>query len=189
MAIYRAQIGFPIDSAFPRDIVTINPHYQGDNAQALADQLKANLMASAEVGASGIFRVKIYDAEKAPPSYPIAEASNGVGFMATNSPREMALCLSFYSTYNRPSYRGRLYIPVHFMAPPYGLRPTPAQQQHAMNFADILGKNLPLQHTWSVWSPKLKRAWTINHTWVDDEWDTVRSRGLKAENRMVGTIP
>jgi len=29
----------------------------------------------------------------------------------------------------------------------------------------------------------------IEHMWVDDEWDTVRSRGLKASNRRTATVP
>src|SRR3954466_10470065 len=124
MAVFRAQISFQLDTAFPRDAVTITPHYQGDNAQALADALKTNLMAHSLVGAAGLpFKVRVYDAEKPPPSYPLASSANGTGFVPSSHPREIALCLSYYSTWNRPSYRGRLYIPGHLIGSQMALRP------------------------------------------------------------------
>jgi hypothetical protein len=190
MAVFRAQISFQLDTAFPRDAVTITPHYQGDNAQALADALKTNLMAHSLVGAAGLpFKVRVYDAEKPPPSYPLASSANGTGFVPSSHPREIALCLSYYSTWNRPSYRGRLYIPGHLIGSQMALRPTASQITAGLAWANTLGKGLPAQHTWSVWSKKLQRAFTISDVWVDDEWDTVRSRGLRGETRQVATLP
>jgi hypothetical protein len=189
MAIYRAQIGFPFDSALPRDVVTINPHYFGDNAQALADALKANLIANVQVGATVPFTIKIYDAQKAPPSYPLATVTQLTGQTTTNVPHELALCLSYYSTFNRPSYRGRLYIPAHFVGGAMSLRPTTTQRSNAGSFANTLGKNLPSQHNWVVYSPKLGQSNGVSNWWVDDEWDVMRSRGLKATTRTTGTIP
>jgi len=189
MAIYRAQIAFPFDSAFPRDVVTINPHFIGDNAQAVADALKANMIASVHVGASLPFSIKIYDAKKAPPSYPIAQASNGTGFLTTDKPREVGLCLSFYSTFNRPSYRGRLYIPGAIIGGAQALRPTGSQRQAAGDWAAILGVGLPAQHTWAVYSRKLGVANTISDWFVDDEWDIQRKRGMRPTTRLTGKLP
>ncbi len=189
MAIYRAQIGFALDSALPRDVMTINPHYFGDNALGLANALKANLIAQVEVGPTVPFVIKIYDAQKAPPSYPLATVTNGSGSVATNVPRELALCLSYYSTNNRPSYRGRLYIPAHFVGGAMSLRPTSTQMGKALAFAQSLGKNLPAQHNWVVYSKKLGQSNGVSNTWVDDEWDVMRSRGLKSTTRQSGVIP
>ena len=189
MAIYRAQISFPFDSGFPRDAVTINPHYFGDNAQGLADALKAGLLAFADVGPTVPFGIKVYDAEKPPPSYPLGQATNGTGFTSTNSLREAALCLSYYSTWNRPSYRGRVFIPGHFIGGALGLRPTPTQQGKAGGWANVLGKNLPSGHNWVVYSPKLGQSNGVSNWFVDDEWDIMRSRGLKPTTRITGTIP
>jgi len=189
LAIYRAQIGFSLDSALPRDVVTINPHYFGDNAAGLANALKANLIAQVEVGPTVPFTIKIYDAQKAPPSYPLATVTNGTGFATTNVPREIALCLSYYSTNNRPSYRGRLYIPAHFVGGAMSLRPTATQQSKALAFSQSLGKNLPAQHNWVVWSKKLGQSNGVSNYWCDDEWDVVRSRGLKSTTRVSGTLP
>jgi hypothetical protein len=189
MAIYRAQIGFPMDTAFPRDVVTMNPHYFGDNAQGLADALAVNLNNIVEVGPTVPFTIKIYDAQKAPPSYPLAEKHVGTGFTVTSHPREVSLCLSYYSSFNRPSYRGRVYVPAHFLGGTFGLRPTATQIGHAANFATAFGRNLPAQHNWVVYSRKLDQSNGVSHYYVDDEWDIVRSRGMRSTTREAGTIP
>lgn len=188
MAVYRVQIGFQLDSALPKDLVTINPHYHGDNPQALGDALKTNLIARGAVGATFPFSVKVYDALKAPPSYPLYTTTNGTGFYPTARPREVALCLSYYSTYNRVSYRGRLYIPGCFIAGNQDVRPSPAQMAECLSWKNTLGKGLPSAHNWVVYSPKLGQDNGVSHVWVDDEWDTVRSRGLKGITRQLETL-
>jgi hypothetical protein len=189
MAIYRAQIGFPVDSVLPKDVVTLNPHYVGDSPQALADGLKANLIANAQIANTRPFIIKIYDAQKAPPSYPLATATNGTGNSTSAMPREVALCLSFYATWNRPSFRGRLYIPAFFTGGTLNQRPTTPQITNCLGFKDTFGKSLPSGHFWAVYSPKLDSAAQINNVWVDDEWDTVRSRGLRSTTRQTATLP
>ena len=190
MAIYRAQISFQLDSLLPRDAVTINPHFFGDNPGGLANALKNNLISNANVAQAFPFHIKIYDATKAPPSFPLAEAQNGTGSPSTSVPRELALCLSYYSTWNRPSYRGRLYIPGVFCgAQAPTLRPTTTMMGKAMSFAQTLSQNLPASHNWVVYSKKLGQSNGVTNYWVDDEWDIVRSRGLRGTTRNVGTIP
>lgn len=189
MANYRAQISFQMNSALPRDAMTINPHYFGDDAVALADRLKANLIAASQVGAAAPFTVKVYDAEKAPPSYPLALATNGTGFLTPGIPSELALCLSYYSTWNRPGYRGRLYIPAHFIGGALALRPSSTQRTAAGQWATVLTSGLPAGHNWIVWSRKQLKGYGVTNWWVDDEWDVMRSRGLKATTRTLGTVP
>lgn len=188
MAIYRAQISFAYDSAFPRDRITINPHFFGDNAQALADALKNNIAAHAGVPITE-HTIKIYDAEKPPPSYPLATVTAGTGQSTTTGPREIALCLSYYSTWNRKSYRGRLYIPGHWLGGSYALRPSAGQITTALGMRTLFTQNMPAQHNWVVYSPKLKLANGVTHCWVDDEWDVMRSRGLKGTSRQTATVP
>lgn len=188
MATYRVQIGFQLDSALPKDLVTINPHYNGDNPQALGDALMVNLKAMGTVGATMPMTVKVYDATKAPPSYPLYTTTNGTGFYPTARPREVALCLSYYSTYNRPTYRGRLYIPGAFIQGTMDLRPSQAQMDACLLWKNTLGKGLPDQHNWVVWSKKMQMSNGVSHVWVDDEWDTVRTRGLKGTKRTLQTL-
>lgn len=190
MAVYRAQIGFPLDSGLPRDVVTINPHYSGDNAQGLADALKANLIANPNVAALYPFTIKIYDAQKPKPNFPLANASNGTSFTSASIPRELALCLSYYAGVNRPRYRGRVYIPGALAgATNPVLRPTAGQITKAMSFGATLGKSLPSGHNWVVYSKTDNVARNISVYWVDDEWDIIRSRGMKGTSRQTGTIP
>jgi hypothetical protein len=187
MAVYRAQIGFPMDSALPRDVVTINPHFQGTNAQGLADALKTNLLAHPST-ATKPFNIKVYDAEKAPPSYPLAQATAGTGQSTSNVPRELALCLSYYGGFNRPTYRGRLYIPMSLVASTLGLRPTGSEMSEVGTWATILTNGLPAETFWSVWSTTTRRATITSHWWVDDEWDIIRSRGMRPTTRVEGTV-
>jgi hypothetical protein len=188
MAIYRATIAFPQDSDLPRDRISINPHYFGDNAQGLADALKANLIAAPTIGAKP-FTIKIYDAQKAPPNFPLAMAEQIGTAPAGSGPREVALCLSYYSTWNRPRYRGRLYLPQTIWGGAMGLRPTVGQQTNVVGFRTVLGSNLPAQHNWVVYSPTDQKSYTISNVWCDDEWDIVRSRGLRGTSRVLGTVP
>ena len=183
MAAYRAQISFPADSALPRDELSITPHYTGDNPSAIANWLKANLIAYPLVGAKP-FKIKLYDAEKAPPSYPVAQAEQTGTPPATGAPREIALCLSIYSTFNRPSWRGRLYLPETLFGGAQGLRPTPAQQQAVLDFAGVLHNGRPAGTAWVIWSRKEKVSRSVTRAWVDDEWDVMRSRGLKGTTRV-----
>lgn len=189
MATYRVQIGFQFDSALPRDVMTINPHYNGDDPQALVDRLKANLIAAGPIGAAAVFTIKAYDATKAPPSYPLAQATNGTGFTATSAPREMCVCLSYYSSWNRPGYRGRLYIPYHFAGGALAQRPGTTTRQAVGLWAGYLTSGLPAGHNWVVWSRKALKSYGVTNWWVDDEWDVLRSRGLRPTTRLLGTLP
>jgi hypothetical protein len=189
MATYRVQIGFQCDSALPADVETINPCFVGDNPQALGDALKNNLIATPGLAADVPFTVKVYDALKPPPNYPLYQVKNGSGFKATNYPRELAMCLSYYAAFNRPRFRGRLFIPFWIITGPTGLRPTNGQQLAAAAFADTFGKNLPANHHWAVFSKKTGGAGAIvTDWWVDNEWDIQRSRGLKGTSRITGTV-
>lgn len=182
-SIYRVSIGFPFDSALPKDVITLNPHYIGDNPQALADALKANLVAKSEVGARP-FTVKVYDAEKAPPSYPLGAASQAGTTPVHNGPRELAVCLSYYGLFNRPRYRGRLFIPVGMLGTvTFGLRPTAGMIAAALAWRTVFQNNLPSGHNWCVYSKMGPGATVITNCWVDDEWDVMRSRGLRPTTR------
>lgn len=187
MAVYRAQISFPCDSALPRDEMSITPHYTGDNPSAIANWLKANLQAHSAVGIKP-FKVKVYDAMAAPPSYPLAVAEQTGTPIATGAPREVSLCLSYYSTYNRPSWRGRLYLPFFMLGGSAGLRPSLAQRDAALAFHTALHDNRPTGTAWVVFSRKHRETHSITNLWVDDEWDVQRSRGMKGTVRSVATI-
>ena len=187
--IYRVSISFPCDTSLPRDEITITPHFFGDNPQALANALKTNLIANAQVGAKP-FKIRVYDAQKDPPSYPMAEASQTGTPTVSTYPREVALCLSYYSTNNRPRYRGRLYMPGFIISgASLGLRPVTSQQNNVLNFANVFKNGMPAQHNWVVYSKVNDASYGVTNYWVDDEWDIIRSRGMRGVSRVLGTVP
>jgi hypothetical protein len=190
MATYKAVMQFPYDSALPADVISITPHFNGSDPQALANALKANLIAYTPT-AIHPFTVKIYDAAAPPPSYPLATAGQTGTTPTSSCPREVAICLSYYTTYNRPRYRGRLYLPASWFTSAPQARPTTAICQAVLTFAhSVLGTAMPAATNWVVWSPtEGKSQGGVNNIWCDDEWDTVRSRGTKSTTRQTGTFP
>jgi hypothetical protein len=188
MTTVRAQIAFPFDSTLPRDMVSINPHYDGGtDVNALMTVLVNNLKAISAVGTSP-FTIKLYDAKKAPPSYPLATHVEGTGSIPLSSPGEVALCLSYYAAFNRPQFRGRLYIPFTMIGGTLAKRPSGAQMTSCAGWS-TLWKSLPSPWVGAVYSKKAGSAAQITNYWVDDEWDTVRSRGLRPTTRQSYTLP
>lgn len=187
--IYRAQISFAVDGVLPADAMTITPHYFGTDAQALADKLKSNLAAFALVGATKPFKIRIYNAQAPPPSYPLAVAEQTGTPPTSTVPRELALCLSYYSVYNRPRNRGRVYLPMVLVGGVMGARPTTTQISSALSFKDPLTNGLPPSTNMVVYSRRNDQSYGVDNFWVDDEWDVVRSRGRKPTTRQTATFP
>jgi hypothetical protein len=189
VSVYKVTLQFPFDTTLPKDQVTITPHYFGTDPQALAAALDANL--EAYTATAGKPRtIKVYDAQHAPPSYPLATVTKTGTAPSTGLPREVAICLSYYTTYNRPRFRGRLYLPAVWFTSVLQLRPTGAIMTAVLGFGtNVLAKSLPQGHNWVVYSPTEKVSkGGVSDMWVDDEWDTVRSRGLAATTRQTGKI-
>lgn len=185
----RAQIGFPLNSTLPRDVATINPHYSiASTPQAFADALKARLKTLTIIGGSTTFTVKVYNAEGPPPHFPLGEASQGTAFTPTFEPNEIALCLSYYAQWNRPRFRGRLYIPKAFISGTAAKVPTSGQRDEVGLWANALGKGLPSGDYMGVWSRVNHSFAQVTNWFCDDEWDTVRSRGLRSTARTQGTF-
>jgi len=189
MANLLAKIQFPTETGLPRDTFTINPTYDTADSQGLANALMNHLTADADIGAARKIDIYVYSLDTPPPSYPLAEAHHAGTFSSIGVPHEVALCLSYYAGANRPSNRGRLYLPMMFVGGTLDKRPTTAQMTNVVAKADIFGKNLPANTYWTVYSRKHKTGYRVTNVWCDDEWDTVRSRGLRGTTRITGTIP
>jgi hypothetical protein len=96
------------------------------------------------------------------------------------------MCLSYYATVNRPRWRGRLYIPASLLSVTSpGLRPTAATISNTLAFRTILTSGLPDGTFLEVWSPTDKNGHGVTQFWVDDEWDIMRSRGLRSTTRQM----
>lgn len=189
MAIYRVQMSFPSDSALPADIITVNPHFTSSAPDALLSTLSNSLQAW-NATASATHTLKAYDALKAAPSYPVATASHTGATPNSVGPREVAICLSYFAGHNRPRTRGRLYLPYHWFsatAPP--VRPGDTTLDAVLDFADkVLTHQLLTGDRWVVYSRVDRTANPVTDVWCDNEWDTMRSRGLKADHRTTAKV-
>lgn len=91
--------------------------------------------------------------------------------------RQAAICLSYYADRNLPRQRGRLFLGPWTTG---NINATNLQTQAVINLADGLAGIGGLNVDWSLWSPTTQTASRINHAWVDDSWDIIRSRKLPA---------
>jgi hypothetical protein len=176
--------------------MSINPHFKvttgaGADYGALASDLAAAINTLQQPGSTGReVEVKMYDAESAPPNEPLATAVRNKGAApVSTTAREIAVCLSFYADTNSPSRRGRLYLPYTcFFGSAVGAPAlTTVQMDAAAAFVPALSGLGGLNVDWVVWSPKRREAHTVTNWFVDNEWDTVRSRGMRPTTRRSGT--
>lgn len=106
--------------------------------------------------------------------------------VAATSPRQVALCLSFYSGRNLPRYRGRIYVPD-----PDGShtteRPGAALMTQVLQLGvQIQTATIALTPSWlqTVHSDVLDQDNPVTTFWVNDVWDTVRGRLAKETTRQ-----
>lgn len=189
MTIYRAQIAITADSALPRDAFVVTPHYTGTDPTALANTLKTQIKALSSMAANPSFTVNIYEAGTPPPHHPVATATNLGTTPNSTLPRETAICLSYYATLNQPRLRGRIYLPACMMPFTAAVRPNVGDLPLALQWGPALFKTLPTGTVAVVYSRVNHTTAPITNYWVDNEWDTVRSRGLKSTTRVLGTVP
>jgi len=191
MPLWRLQTAWQLDSAFPRDKVIITPHFNDAGAltdpQSLCDDLAAALDAWFPTPAE--LKVTAYDAQGTPPVYPQGETIlRPTATTPSSQPREVACCLSFYSERNLPRQRGRLYIPLQFLtsgAP--GVRPNTTVTGKVAALAPIFEALGGPDVDWSVFSRITNTPHPVTNWWVDNEWDVMRSRGLRGDTRVTGT--
>ena len=191
MPVWRMQCEFQMDTAFPRDVLMINPHFndgQGvildtgvdDLCQDLADALFDWR------GQAGQITVTAYDAQGTIPVIPQGTATAG-GATIPNSVccRELALCLSFRSGASQPRKRGRLFIPAAFLgSSSVPVRPTSGQMTQVAALVPYLTNLGSTDIDWGVYSRVNDEFYAATDWWVDDEWDIIRSRGMRPTTRQ-----
>lgn len=191
MPVWRLQTTFGADSAFAEDGLTITPHFNDGGAltdpQGLCDDL-ADALATWTTSARQVV-VRAYDAQGAPPVYPQGEAIRNLGtYPQSAGVRETAVCLSFYAGRNLPRQRGRLYIPTVITGQSTtSPRPNPTMRTKVAALVPIFTALGGADVDWCVFSRTDKVARSVTNWWVDDAWDTVRSRGLSPTTRDEGT--
>jgi len=190
MPVYRLQTAIAADTTFPRDYLVMTPHFDdgaiGTDPQNLCDDLAAAI--NTWTGGGREVKVTAYNAQSPAPSFPLGEKILNQGLSPSASlPREIACCLSFFAGRNLPRQRGRLYVPAFLSGAVNSVRPSAAVRDYVAQLVPIftgLGGN---DVDWSVYSRVDNVARSVTNWWVDDEWDVVRSRGLRPTTRTSGT--
>lgn len=192
MPVWRMNVEIAGDSTLPRDALTITPHFNdggvGSDPQGLATDLCAAM--ATYLPTARQIEVTAYDAQGTPPVVPVGYAVTGSGLAPpSDCPREVAVCLSFFSEFNRPRRRGRLYLPMCALGFTGSLlvRPSAPVRTKVGQLAPILQDLGGLDVDWCVYSRVDNVARAVTDWWVDDEWDTIRSRGLRPTTRLTGT--
>lgn len=127
--------------------------------------------------------VKVYDAAAPLHSPPVYAPAPHVGSGVTPGPRQVALCLSFYSGLNIRGQRGRIYI---------GPWPTASLTEFAgtTDMNDVLALGSGLLHVGAadtvhvIWHKKTATWSNVSNYFVNNRWDTMRSRLPKETNRV-----
>jgi hypothetical protein len=195
MPVWRLQTSMMADTALPRDRVVITPHFDdggvGTDPQGLCDDLAAALHTWCAGAGTREIKVSAYDAQGTVPVFPQGEAVVNPSLAPVSGVmREAALCLSFFSGRNRQRQRGRLYLPCFlFMSPgaALGLRPSAVNMNRVAELAPIFEGLGGPDVDWVVFSRLDNQARPVTDWFVDDEWDIVRSRGLRSSTRVTGT--
>jgi hypothetical protein len=201
--IYKVAIGVHCDTLLPRDVMQCTPHFRDATGVAspatVCTQIAALMGTFLQQTAQGTVKVYMEDFNPTNPHNPLATADFGTPGQVLNSygPREIALVCSYYAGQNVKRYRGRMYVPLTWqrtagggaLANP-GVRPVPSHMSAALSFGatELKGPRSNGWH-WCVASTVDKVGRDVTDYWVDDEWDIIRSRGLKGTDRQVATIP
>jgi len=136
--------------------------------------------------------IKLYLAGGPQPNYPfyedtfsLAAAPSGTGL-----PTEVAVCLSFQGLRipgtPQARRRGRVYLGALKATVNSNQRPASANITDILDAAEGLYDDLaviPSAGTWAVWSPTDGSAVPLIEAWVDDSFDTQRSRGQARTTR------
>jgi hypothetical protein len=193
MPFYRCQMTRENANTNPSDVVsntfylnkTTIPGQGGADELALAtDAVNAWIARTTPISDYPTYRCKIYDMADLKPRPVVAEYSASTVGGSASGPQEVALCLSFYAGRNLPRRRGRLYLGPFFAGEMAG-RPSLTQQNRLLDLASDLANLGGADVSWRVYSPTDGGNYPVSNAWVDNAWDTQRSRGLAPTGRVL----
>jgi len=208
--VLRTQITLPTSSGLPADYIMNTWHCLSvdidpvDDATGFVDDLFDFYLAIDNLMSgrlSGDIIADVYDLSDAQPRTPIftqdANLSLGTG---DGLPNEVAICLSYRgalaSGVNPARHRGRIFLgPWDVSVVDQGTGDTivDVSVRNAIASAanNLMGSTTSAGWPWAVYSPTTQQggaslvnsAFQVQAGWVDDAFDTVRSRGGQATTR------
>lgn len=140
--------------------------------------------------------VKFYNAVTTVPNYPLFTRTfnrEDLGY-TIDLPEEVALCISFANdsevTVPARRRRGRIYVSGWAETTNTVGRPTSTAISAAVGAYVALANaiNGMVDVTMCVWSRSNGALYPIERVWVDNEWDTMRSRGGKSTARTTTLV-
>lgn len=196
---YKFTVSMPVTDITPRNRISNTFHMQHVSGGLLDTDLESMCQDIVEMYklrygiSSQEIQCKAYDTD-AKPNYPRASAIINAGSVwDCPHPREVALCLSFAGP-NRGNRneRGRLYLMPSIAAGAAGgidfARPSTTAMAWAMAFYTTANASFPdlggVDWKFGIWSHKLQSFRQSVQAWCNDEWDTVRRRGLRETTRQ-----
>lgn len=198
---YKFQVSWPVTDTLPRNRMSNTLHFQhvtgGLNDDAL-ESMCADLVALYAVKYKGNYEIlcKAYDTD-AVPNNPRASVVQHSGLAhQCNTARELALVLSYAGEHRGvKSERGRIYtnpfiVGTNLVQDP-ALRPTTLQMEWALGFFSLANESFPdiggVDWKFGIYSPTYKTFTQAQQAWVNDDWDVMRSRGLRETQRITST--
>lgn len=196
MGIYKAVVSTWTDGLNPEDAIQITPTFRTETGESGLDSLAQEILTKWNAYLAGgqqsaQKRVTLYSADCiTPPCYPVAMKEHNVGVApASTTNRDIALCLSYYSQFNRPRFRGRLYVPMSLLnINAGGARPSAGVMTAVGNLATVLAGIGNGNVTWGVYSKVDREFKPTTHWWVGNSWDSQRRRGQKQTDRIQAAI-
>lgn len=179
MANYRVQVVAKVNSAdLGREVVTNILNYA---APTTTPSAIGNAVLAGFCGTVGPYlnfssvTVKVYDRANPLHSPPVFTTTPHTGSGITVGPRQVALCLSFYSGLNIRGQRGRIYVGPW---PAAGL----GEYATAGQMATLITLAGAIQHPGGgdvahlIWHPKTASWSNVSNYFANNRWDTMRSR-------------
>jgi len=218
MGFARVQVSLLNDSTLPGDVAMNTFHFRtpgtvedsADEISALLETFYNAFDQDLSSGLTGVTNLAFFDLEQAAPRVPVATDTFTLTVgLGTQLPGEVALVLSFQgprvSGFPQARRRGRLFIgPLDgdtITAGTGDARPSSAAITRITDAADALASSTVTPGLdWCVFSPttagpepwssgELNDAFvTITNGWMDNAFDTVRSRGLGATARTLWSV-
>lgn len=159
---------------------------EGLNETQIAKDLRDVFRSRQMHETGGGVEVKLYDLQDPIPR-PVRGHANWLAATGLNTgapgPREVALCMSFRGETNTKRTRGRIFLGP-YPATQMATRPNATMQSDAMALATGIANVGGIDIDWCVRSGFGPSMHPVKHAWCDNEWDTMRSRGLKATGRV-----
>jgi hypothetical protein len=201
---FRTQVAIAMDTGLPEDVITNTWHFRGVNAgvsvptdvgvigaalNTFYQYIDINF--ASNIAGSMVFKTyKLSDPE---PRAPISTVTNTLTPSTDfGLPFEVALCLSYraalVSGTNAARRRGRIYLGpfANTVSESSGgrVRPTTTLLTTIATAAgDMRNYALANDCPWVVYSPTDEAANNVVAGWIDNAWDTHRSRGAAATAR------